>query len=333
MLVRIFKKSHWYSPLLLLIASVLLWLDVFISPDKAIETISGSGNALYNMLLPAITAYPGTAVVIAFLLLLLQVFMINYVATSKGFTDRYSALPGLIYLLLMSSTAGMIAPNPVILANVFLIPAVNKLLNVYENEHVIKEVFNISFLIALASLFFVPALAFFLVLILSIFVYYIASIRSILAAITGLITPYFFLSLYFFMQDGQILLNLDHNIEIEPLAIFSLDVNIYEQVFIVVLSLLSFFSILRLQLAYRSTKPIRVRKRITMLMIILLFSVLSYVLAIDNIHVHYGIIMIALSIALAVFFYDIRYNRFTEVLFALFVLIAVAGRFSGYFLS
>lgn len=70
-----------------------------------------------------------------------------------------------------------------------------------------------------------------------------------------------------------------------------------------------------------------------MLIIILLFSVLSYVLAIDNIHVHYGMVMIALSIALSVFFYDIRYNKFTEVLFAIFMLLALAGRFSGYLLS
>lgn len=333
MLVRIFKKSHWYSPLLLLLAAALLWMDAFISPGKAIDTIIGSGNALYNVLLPAIKSYPGLAVATTFFLLMLQVFMINHVATTKGFTDRYSALPGLIYLLLMSSTEGMIAPNPVILANAFLIPAVNKLLNVYEDEHVIKEVFNISFLIALASLFFLPALAFFLALLLSIFVYYIASFRAIFAAMAGLIAPYFFLSLYFFIQTGQVFLNFNYDAEIQPLAIFELDVNIYEQVFVVILSLLSFFSILRLQLAYRSTKPIRVRKRITMLIIILLFSVLSYVLAIDNIHVHYGMVMIALSIALSVFFYDIRYNKFTEVLFAIFMLLALAGRFSGYLLS
>ncbi len=333
MLVRIFKKSHWYSPLLLLIVAALLWMDVFISPDKAIDTISGSGNGLYNMLLPAITAYPGMAVAIAFLLLMLQVFMINHVATTKGFTDRYSALPGLIYLLLMSSTEGMIAPNPVIIANVFLIPAVNKLLNVYEDEHVIKEVFNISFLIALASLFFLPAMAFFLVLLLSIFVYYIVNIRTIIAAIVGLITPFFFLSLYFFMQDGLVVLNYDLDINISPLIIFDVDINIYEKIFTVALSFLSFFSILRLQLVYKGTKPIRVRKRISMLLIVLLFSVLSYALAVDNIHVHYGLIIIPLSISLAVFFYDIRNIRLSEILFGVFLVLVLAGRFSGYFLS
>lgn len=333
MLVRIFKKSHWYSPLLLLIAAALLWLDAFISPDKAIGSISESGNALYNILLPAITAYPGMAVAIAFLLLLMQVFMINNVATSKGFTDRYSALPGLIYLLLMCSSAGMIAPNPVLFANAFLIPAVNKLLNVYEDEHAIKEVFNISFLIALASLFFLPALAFFLALILSIFIYYIVSMRTIIAAVFGLITPFFFLSLYFFMQEGLFLLHYDPDVTIKPLIIFDVDINIYEKMFTVALSLLSFFSILRLQLVYKGTKPIRIRKRISMLLMVLLFSVLSYALAVDNIHVHYGMIIIPLSITLSVFFYDIRNTRLTELLFGVFLLLVLAGRFSGYFLS
>jgi hypothetical protein len=333
MLVRIFKKSHWYSPLLLLFIAALLWLDAFLYPERAMETISGPGNAFYDMLLPLMNAYPLVAVAFAFLMLMMQVFMINYVATSKGFTDRYSALPGLTYLLLMCSSAAMIAPHPVLFANAFLIPAVNKLLNAYENEQIAKQVYNIGFLIAMAGLFFLPALAFFPVLIVSVIIYYIVNLRRIIASFLGLFTPFFFFSLYYFMKTASFLPSDNTDIDIHPLSIFYLDVNIYEQIFIVFLSLLSFFSILRLQLVYKGTKPIRIRKRITMLIIILFFSVLSYVLAVDNIQVHYGMVMISLSIALSVFFYDIRQRRFSEILFGLFVLSTLAGRFSEYLLS
>jgi hypothetical protein len=332
MLVRIFKKSHWYSPLLLLFIAALLWMDAFLYPERAIDTISGPGNAFYEMVFPLMTAYPRAAVTFAFILLMMQVYMINYVATSKEFTDRYSALPGLTYLLLMCSTAAMIAPHPVLFANAFLIPAVNKLLNAYENEQIAKQVFNIGFLIAMASLFFLPALAFFPVLIVSVIIYYIVNLRRIIASFLGLFTPYFFLSLYYFMKTASFLPPDMMDIDIHPLGIFYLDVNIYEQVFIVVLSLLSFFSILRLQLVYKGTKPIRIRKRITMLIIILLFSVLSYVMSNDNIQVHFGMVMVSLSIALSVFFFDIRKRRFTEILFGLFVLLTLAGRFSDHLL-
>lgn len=333
MLLRIFHKSHWYTPVLLLLVAATLWMDAFFNPERALETISGSGFGLYELLLPKMYKYPTASIVLAFLMLIVQVFLLNYAATAKGFTDRYAALPGLVYLLLMSSTEGMIAPHPVLFANLFLIPAVIKLFNAYEGEHIIKEVFNIGFLTAMSSLFFFPALAFFMVLIVSVFIYYIVNLRRIIGAFIGLLTPYFFFSLYFFMLEENIQLPADLSVSMQMMSVFDLDINVFEQVFIALLSLLSVFSILRLQLVYKATKPIRIRKRITMLLIVLLFSVLSYMLSIDNIHVHYGIIVIPLSIALSVFFYDFRHHRFSELLFGLFVLMVLASRFSGYYVS
>ncbi len=333
MFIRIFQKSHWYTPLLLLLVAAILWMDAFLYPERALETISGTGFGIYELLLPAMIVYPTASIILAFLMLNVQVFLLNYAATTKGFTDRYAALPGLVYLLLMSSTEGMIAPHPVLFANLFLIPVVIKLFNAYEGEHIIKEVFNISFLTALSSLFFFPALAFFLVVIVSVFIYYIVNLRRIIGAFIGLLTPYFFFFMYFFMHEGIFHLPSDLSVSIQIFSVFDLDINMFEQFFIVLLSLLSVFSILRLQLVYKATKPIRIRKRISMLLIVLLFSVLSYMLSIDNIHVHYGIIVIPLSIALSVFFYDFRHNRFSELLFGLFVLMVLVSRFSGYYVS
>lgn len=330
MLIRIFKIAHWYTPLLMLAVGALLWLDVFINPAAAISKISDTGGPFYEILRPLLTDYPIVSVTLSFILLVVQAILLNLVATSKSFTERFSALPGLFYLVLMCSTSIMIAPHPVLFANLFLILALDKLFDVQQEEHVAKQVFNTGFMIALAALFHYPAIVFLLALIASIFVFYLVSFRTIIAAIIGFITPFAFLALYYYITDMLVEWLAHLTISIKPLLVFELETGIYQKAFIAAVSLLSVFSFLRLQLIYKSSKPIRIRKRITVLVLYFLVSVASFLVVVNHVYVHYGIMLIPLSIALAVFFYDLRNTRLAEIVFIILFILILASRYAGY---
>ncbi len=330
MLIRTFKTAHWYTPLLMIVIGALLWLDVFVNPAAAISKISDTGGPFYEILRPFIFNNPAISVILAFILLVAQAIILNLVATSKSFTERYSALPGLLYLVLMCSTTVMIAPHPVLFANVFLIVALNKLFDLQKEEHVAKQVFNVGFLVAVAALFHYPVIVLFLALVMSIFVYYMANIRTIIAALIGLLTPFAFLSLYYFVTEMFFEWITRLTISVEPMLVFELDTGVYQKAFIAVLAMLSIFAFLRLQLIYKSTKPIRIRKRITVLLLFFLASVASFLVVADHVYVHYGIMLIPLSIALAVFFYDLRNTRLAEIVFSVLFILILASRYAGY---
>ncbi len=330
MLIGIFKKAQWYTPLLMMLIGAVLWLDVFIYPSSAIAKISDTAGPFFEMLRPMIINNPLISVILSFMLLIVQAIILNHVATSKSFTERYSALPGLLYLVLMCSATVMIAPHPVLFANIFLILALNKLFDVHQEEHVTKQVFNVGLLIAVATLFHYPAIVLFLALIMSIFVYYLVNIRTIMAALIGLLTPFALLALYYFMTDMFVVWITHLTISIEPLLVFQLDTGVYQKAFIAVVALLSGFSFLRLQLIYKSTKPIRIRKRITVLVLFFLSSVASFLVVVNHIYVHYGIMLIPLSMALAVFFYDLRKTRLAEIVFSVLFILILASRYAGY---
>ncbi len=332
MIVRVFKKVSWYSQLLLVLIGVLLWFSAFLAPAKSINGIADPAAPLYELIRPLLLQYQLTAVITALILVIIQAFVVNHLATTKSFTDRYSLLPGVLYLLLMSSTTVMIAPHPVLFANTFLIPALSKLLDAYDEEHYMKEIFNIGFLIAIAGLFYYPALTLFLALIISIFMYYIVNLRTLIAAFIGLLTPFIFLSVYFFLRDMFAEWLAEFQIVVQPFLVFELETDIYQKAFIGVLTLLAFFAFFRLQVIYKSTKPIRIRKRITILLLFFVISVASFLVAVDHIYVHYGILIIPLSIALAVFFYDLRNSKLSEVLFGILLLLVIAARFASYYI-
>lgn len=332
MFVRVFRKVNWFSEALLVLIGVLLWFSAFLAPEKSIDGIADPAAPLFELIRPLLTQYQLAAVITALILVLIQAFLVNHLATTKNFTDRFSLLPAIIYLMLMSSTTIMIAPHPVLFANSFLIPALGKLLDAYDEEHYMKEIFNIGLLIALAGLFYYPALTLFLALIISIFMYYIVNVRTLIAAFIGLLTPFVFLSVYYFMRDMFADWLADFQIVVKPFLVFELETDIYQKAFIVVLTLLSFFAFFRLQVIYKFTKPIRIRKRITILLLFFVISVVSFLLAVDHIYVHYGILIIPLSIALAVFFYDLRNTKLSEVLFGILLLLVIAARFASYYI-
>lgn len=332
MLVSVFRKIRWYTPVLFVLIALLLWFDALLTPGKTIDYTSGAAGPLYELIRPLLIQYQLIAIISALIIVIFQALAINHVATSKSFTERYSLLPAILYLLLMSSTTVMIAPHPVLFANIFLIPALRKMFDAYDEEHYMKEIFNIGFLIAIAGMFYYPALTLFLAMIIAVFMYYIVNLRTLMAACIGLLTPIMFLSIFFFLQDTLPDWLEEFRIVVQPFLVFQLEPDIYQKAFIALLSLLSFFAFFRLQVIYKSSKPIRIRKRITILLLFFVISVGSFLFATYHFEVHYGIINISLSIALAVFFYDHRNHKLSEILFGILLLLVLASRYASYFM-
>jgi len=331
MLVRLFRKSTWHAPLLLIGLAVLLWLDMFFNPPAL--NVSDCSAPLFNILGRYWSQYPLGSAIFALLLLIAQAYYINYVATSNSFTDRYSALPGLIYILLMSSSPAMTSLNPILLANLFLIPAMNKLIDVYDEEQIARELFNSGLLIGLAGLFYYPALVLFLALIASVFVYYIVNTRRIAAALLGLITPFTFMISYYYLRDELLIWYNNLTIVFEPFRILEQETTFYQKIFIGGLGFFSILAFSHLQLVYKAAKPIRTRKRITLLFLFFLISVSSYLFSVNFVELHFGLLNITLSIALAVYFFDMRYRKLTEILFTVLVVLVLIGRFAGNFFN
>lgn len=326
MLVQLFKKATWYAPLLLILLAVLLWIDVLIAPP--VSDISDCNAPLFYLLGGFWSHYPIGSVIFALILLLAQALHINYVSSSNAFTERFSTLPGLIYILLMSSSPSMISLNPILLANLFLIPAMHILIDVYEEESIAKELFNSGFLIGMASLFYYPTVILFFALIASVFVYYIVNIRRISAALTGLITPFAFTLTYLFLKDELLLWFSNLSIVIDPFLILKQETTLYQKIFIGGMASFSILAFSHLQLVYKTAKPIRTRKRITLLFMFFLITFSSYLFSVNYLELHYGLLNITLSIALAAYFYYMRYRRLTEILFTVLMVLVLIGRFA-----
>lgn len=204
MLLTIYKKASPLQFMLVILLTLALWAIAFES-----STMPQCSSRL-SLLCPSITSFHGwlngfPAKISGMLLLIASGFLLAFSLGNNQMINRQSFLPALIVPLFSSYIPLLHSFHPVIPAMILLTGALHYLLNAYEKTDLTREVFSAGFLIGLASLFHLPAIAFALLPFLGLLTYRIADWRQWTSAIIGIITPVLFLlvAMYFFEGRGS----------------------------------------------------------------------------------------------------------------------------------
>ncbi len=317
MLLGYFRKFQAFTPFALLIVSVLLWADVYLFPEQVFSRPEGGAGPLYRLIEPFVQAYPLLSSWIAIVFLLLQSFYLNHVANTHGLSDRYSFLTGFVYFLFMSSHGHFHYLHPVLFSNAFLIIALNRIFDTSDEKNMQVEVFNSGFLIALAGMFFQPSSIILLMLIASMFIYYIIGLRSILAAASGFMLPFFFLWLYYYLSGSWQDILIPY--KIKGMAFSWSGTPIEGRIAIVFFAGLSLASFIKMILTEIQDKPIRLRRRYWIVVYFFVSALISFVLFRPLQVIHTGLLAIPLSMIVAGFFGRMRRGLVAELLFLLMI--------------
>lgn len=328
MIIGIFRVNRPFTPILLIILAVLLWLDGFIFHANVLlpETYSAP---LYGPIARLFNQYTLLGVLLSFVFMMLQAFMLNRIITDKNLTERNSFLPALMYIVFMSAYIGFMGLQPALFANFFLILALDKIFEVFSEEAVHVEIFNVGFFIALAGLFYLPALLIFLLLIVSLILYFVFGLRSLMAAIMGFVVPFIFTFLYYFWFDRTE----------EWLQIYTEmwdiggglpeDLTAFGWISLVLFLLLGLISVLKLYVGILPDRPVRIRKRFQVLLAYLFIAVLPvFIIILENVNWQM-ILLLPFSVILAGFFQENKNNRVNNIIFLIIILAIVAGKIAG----
>ncbi len=330
MLLGYFKKNAPAAPILLVFAGLMLWSDVFLFFSKQIPPKSYS-EPLFSWLFGLVNLWPFLYVLLPFLLVLTQAFIINFIVQASNLLEKPSWLPGFLYVLLMSSNQDMLKLNPALVANLFLLFAIARAMSLYGEGEVMLKVFNVGVLLAIAGLFYYPALMFFLWLIMVLALYYLLSLRGLIAAAMGFVTPFFFLFTWYFLSDQHFERIQDLP---KPDSVIEITANWHQPLLlatIILIALLAIVSIMRLTLFYISDKPMRIRKKFSIILQFFVFSLASTLVGNIHLSVHLSLLMIPLSITLAVLLIETRRKWLSNMVIYIFLGLIIAGKVVNFF--
>jgi hypothetical protein len=202
MLLKFTKKYDTLSLLFIPLAGVLMWYRSFQSPP-AVEGFTGDGvMPLYAIIMDFMKNLKFWQVISGFILVVTNSFLITRICTAFALFRKGSRLPGMIYLLVVSSWKVLQTIHPVHFATLCILITIFYIFNTYQKELEIAFTFNASFFLALASMFYLPSAIFLPLIWISIFILQKSdNWRLYFVPFFGFAVPWLFLLSIAFMND------------------------------------------------------------------------------------------------------------------------------------
>lgn len=251
-------------------------------------------------------AFLGQNQVIAVLIILLQAFLINYIANAHNILYKGSVLPGLFYVLINSIYIEQLQLTPQLLSNTFVILLFNRLCYLYESEQPLFLVFESGILLGLGILFDYDLIIYLPFILLSVLYMTSFNLRFWVVAILGIIVPSYFLGVLFFLTDhlNDFINSFNYSLQktyFNPIGI-SLEQGII-WFFIIPVFVISAFQI---QINFLRNK-VKTRRIQLIILFMLLFGIVS-VLA-ENQGFVYGLTFLGFSLSILLANYFVRSQR------------------------
>ncbi len=199
-MIKFFSTGYFSRYIVLLLLSLLLWMPSLLFPSSytsiqsyafdKIELLC-NGSVFFQTLL-------------AFFLTLITAFGINKIAIDNGFTNKVSTIVAFLYILLSSTFINEVHNNPIIWINFISIFIFGSIYRLSNTVNIIPAIFNASFFLGVASLFY-PQTVFLIGFIwLAIFVNRLVTWQNLFIVIIGALLPYVFLITWFYFTDKML---------------------------------------------------------------------------------------------------------------------------------
>ena len=196
-MIRYFNTGYISRYLIIIFLAVILWIPAIIFP----VIYSGIVSFGYNIIVNLFNNNHIFLTTFSLILTLFTAVLLNYFSIESGIIGKVSTLVMAVFIILSASQTGSFFNNPIIWVNIIMVFVWVNLMRLPDSDKKITVIFNASFLIGLASLFYSQLIFMFLLVVVAIFIHQVVSMRHLLVTIVGVITPYFFLLTLFFYTD------------------------------------------------------------------------------------------------------------------------------------
>lgn len=325
MIVSIFKKNYFAQFILLIVLPILLWLVAFVNPPQVFVNPKAD-MPLYDALIYILPQQGFLSVFIAFLLVVAQGFLVNYIFTSYQLTRKTSYFPAFIYILLMSSDYRVMTMSSLLLANTFLLLTIISFLKCYNKNEGLDEIFLSTFLLAIASLFYAPLVLMMLWIWIGLFNFKIYKWRSFFVSIFGFLTPFVVLMVYYYLTDNSALILTfvsDHFAILPSFDFLNQPIQIVYMVYLLVF--LAIPGYLR-SATVRYDQKLSIRKRVSTLLLYVIMCILPFLYDLSNPTMSL-IFAPVLAYMLTVFFYTIKRNIYSDLFIIILVVLTIVKIF------
>lgn len=321
MFIKLFRTSHQFLLVLLLMYGLIIWGRAFLHPQTPTEP--SEGELLFAFMFNLSIGYPYIFTLLAFAFLFLQAVVINNLVIKFNFIPQQSYMPAFVYLTLMSVLPEYTVFNKILIFNGILIWVLNNVCKIYYTEKPYKEVFDTSLLLGVATLFYTYASFFILFLWLGLFTFRVFSIRKWLISALGFALPFVFVMSYFFWIDDY---STAFAIKEKMSRLsFSLQIEGFKSISLLMLAFLSLLTALYFKM-HDVERVIMQRKYAAVLMWLFVIALVTVVFT-EHWHIHLAIAFIPSAIFISFFLLYLKKQWLGEIIILVVLLMYFANNY------
>ncbi|MBK8366479.1 MAG: hypothetical protein IPL10_03400 [Bacteroidetes bacterium] len=127
--------------------------------------------------------------IITLIVVLLGALFVNFLVIEQEITSKTNYLPAFFYILFSFSATTKSAVEPILVANLFVIPALYFLINSYRKDYALMDVFKSGIFMGLASFFCIHYISAFPLMFIALFILRPFNWREWSIMFIGLVTP------------------------------------------------------------------------------------------------------------------------------------------------
>ncbi|MCX6306634.1 MAG: DUF6427 family protein [Bacteroidetes bacterium] len=316
MFIKFFKSSFFIQYLVIGITGLCLWFSAFLTPPGM--PVPEEPTPLYSLLFNLLHNMPLLATVVGFFLILAETYWLTRILSLHELVLKNSSLSALVFLVMMSFLPEQLTLNPINIALAFMMLILHHLLISYNKPEHLDRIFAAGFFTALASMFYLPFILWFVFVIVSFLVFRAGNWRAWMAAVIGLITPFLYLAVWYLWHDEFITRALEFPAFFSRVMVFP---NPFHTDFWILSGftlLMALWGIFLFQGGPQKTVEVRVKTNI--LLWTLVFTLLSFVFSRSMAIFHPALAMPALAMVITGTLIGLKKTRVAELILMIYFL-------------
>ena len=201
-MIKQFRSIHPFNIILLICAATLLRIGILIQlPDQiSFEFMEPFTRLLIDLPLEN-TFSPLANIMIAQIILIIQALIFNLIINQNGLLGKPTFLPGLMYVTAGSLLSPFLLLSPALVCNFLLLWMIDKFLSLYKRDEVRSVMYDLGMIVAIGTLIYFPFISMLPLIWISLMIFRPFNWREWFAVISGFITIFFFLAVFYFWND------------------------------------------------------------------------------------------------------------------------------------
>lgn len=201
-MIGIFKQKASTNALLLFVYALVLKFPLFLHPFPPV--LHAEDNYLYRYILNALNSLFGLATlpyaILSFIILFSQATLLNTICNYHKMLPRSNYLAGMCYILVTSLLPDWGHFSAPLLINSIVIWSWYRMVALYNSHSPVTSIFNIGLFLGVATLLYIPAIAFLILLFFALLIMRPFRIQEWFVGLLGFTSPYYFLILILYFS-------------------------------------------------------------------------------------------------------------------------------------